>query len=246
MQHAGLNGGFCRLSNSRPVVKKNLDAKGKESWAPMSRRDVGRVTMLRMNPRSVSLGAASIVALSIGLPEQGRAQSSLPPVTVDAPQQQAVRAVKPKRNAARSTRSSRRAAAPAQRQAVTPQDNARASAERGTGPVTGYLAHQSISSTKTDTPILETPQSISVITRETSTRASPWFWASLIWDSTHSWLLMPGGLWFGIHAVPLLEAEFGRPVLLNILSTTWAALRAAGDRMLHRPDPHWGKVLASV
>ena len=25
-------------------------------------------------------------------------------------------------------------------------------------------------------------------------------------------LLMPGGLWFGIHAVPLLEAEFGRPV----------------------------------
>ena len=59
-------------------------------------------------------------------------------------------------------------------------------------------------------------------------------------------LLMPGGLWFGIHAVPLLEAEFGRPVLLNILSTTWAALRAAGDRMLHRPDAHWGKVLASV
>ena len=59
-------------------------------------------------------------------------------------------------------------------------------------------------------------------------------------------VLMPGGLWHAMHAVPLLEAEYGRPVLLNILSTTWAALRAAGKRMLVRPDPRWGKVLASV
>ena len=59
-------------------------------------------------------------------------------------------------------------------------------------------------------------------------------------------LLMPGGLWYAIHAVPLLEAEFGRPVLLNILSTTWAALHAAGNRMLHRPEARWGKVLASL
>ena len=59
-------------------------------------------------------------------------------------------------------------------------------------------------------------------------------------------LLMPGGLWYAIHAVPVLEAEYGRPVLLNILSTTWAALNAAGTRMLHRPDARWGKVLASL
>jgi maleate cis-trans isomerase len=59
-------------------------------------------------------------------------------------------------------------------------------------------------------------------------------------------LLMPGGLWYAIHAVPMLEAEFGKPVLLNILSTTWAALHSAGKRMLHRPDPRWGKVLASL
>jgi len=59
-------------------------------------------------------------------------------------------------------------------------------------------------------------------------------------------LLMPGGLWFAIYAVPVLEAEFGRPVLLNITSTTWAALHAAGPRMLERPDPRWGKVMASV
>lgn len=59
-------------------------------------------------------------------------------------------------------------------------------------------------------------------------------------------LLMPGGLWHAIHAVPLLEAEHGRPVLLNILSTTWAALHAAGSRVRSRPDPRWGKVLASL
>jgi hypothetical protein len=59
-------------------------------------------------------------------------------------------------------------------------------------------------------------------------------------------LLMPGGLWHAIHAVPLLETEHGRPVLLNILSTTWAALRAAGSRMQVRPDPRWGAVLRSL
>jgi maleate cis-trans isomerase len=59
-------------------------------------------------------------------------------------------------------------------------------------------------------------------------------------------LLLPGGLWFAIHAAPMLEAEYGRPVLLNILSTTWAALNGAGSRVLHRPDPSWGKVLASL
>ena len=59
-------------------------------------------------------------------------------------------------------------------------------------------------------------------------------------------LLMPGGLWHAIHAVPLIEAEHGKPVLLNILSTTWAALRDAGKRMQVRPDPRWGKVLSSL
>ena len=59
-------------------------------------------------------------------------------------------------------------------------------------------------------------------------------------------LLMPGGLWHAMHAVPILETEYGRPVLLNITSTTRAALVAAGDRVAVRPDPRWGMVLASV
>lgn len=38
--------------------------------------------------------------------------------------------------------------------------------ETGTGPVTGFVARRSVSGTKTDTPLIETPQSISVITRD--------------------------------------------------------------------------------
>lgn len=40
------------------------------------------------------------------------------------------------------------------------------SRERATGPVQGYAARQSATATKTDTPILETPQSITVVTRD--------------------------------------------------------------------------------
>ena len=62
-------------------------------------------------------------------------------------------------------------------------------------------------------------------------------------------LLMPGGLWFAIHAVPVLEQEFGKPVLLNILSTTCSALRSTPKRFetdMPRADAHWGMVLSSA
>ena len=39
-------------------------------------------------------------------------------------------------------------------------------AESATGPVDGYVAHRSATGTKTDTPLIETPQSISVIPRQ--------------------------------------------------------------------------------
>src|SRR5690348_5097197 len=106
----------------------------------MSRRDVGRSTMFRTNLKSVCLGAASMAALSICLPDAGYAQSQLPAVTVDAPNQQAARQAKPARRAARSSRASRRTASPAQRQVVVPQDNAGAGVERAKGHVDGYLA----------------------------------------------------------------------------------------------------------
>lgn len=63
-------------------------------------------------------------------------------------------------------------AAPAQplplKEAVLPVVTVRAEAERetATGPVVGYVARRSATATKTDTPIIETPQSISVIGRD--------------------------------------------------------------------------------
>ncbi|MGX1787916.1 TonB-dependent siderophore receptor [Bosea sp. NPDC055332] len=41
--------------------------------------------------------------------------------------------------------------------------------ERANGPVNGYVARRSATATKTDTPIIETPQSISVVTRDQMT-----------------------------------------------------------------------------
>jgi maleate cis-trans isomerase len=59
-------------------------------------------------------------------------------------------------------------------------------------------------------------------------------------------LMIAGGLWFAIHAIPILEAEFGKPVTLNITATTWAALHAAGGSIQRRPEPGWGKLLAGL
>jgi iron complex outermembrane recepter protein len=122
--------------------------------------------MLRMNLRSVCLGTVSIVALSIGLPDEGLAQSELPPVTIVAPQQRPVHRAKPARHTARSVQTRRTLAAPAQRQVVVPQNNAGAGIERARGHVNSYLANLSATATKTDTPILVTPQSISVVTQD--------------------------------------------------------------------------------
>lgn len=41
-----------------------------------------------------------------------------------------------------------------------------AARETATGPVTGYVARQAATATKTDTPLIETPQSITVVTRD--------------------------------------------------------------------------------
>ena len=62
-------------------------------------------------------------------------------------------------------------------------------------------------------------------------------------------LLLPGGLWYAIYAVPILEAEFGKPVLLNVLSTTSAAMHSKSYKAKiqgsGKSDPYWGKVLSN-
>jgi iron complex outermembrane recepter protein len=127
-----------------------------------------------VEPSAWGLASKSIFCVTVfGLSMQigpGFAQSAqpLPPVTVDAPKPQAARPTQPARRAARSQSATRRVAARAPQQVVEQQDGGRGGAgvERANGPVVGYLASESATATKTDTPILTTPQSISVVTKD--------------------------------------------------------------------------------
>lgn len=58
-------------------------------------------------------------------------------------------------------------------------------------------------------------------------------------------LMLPGGLWYAIHAAPMLEAEFGVPVTLNITATTWSALQRYDGERPHALDSAWGRLFAS-
>ena len=55
-------------------------------------------------------------------------------------------------------------------------------------------------------------------------------------------VIIPGGRWLSIHAIPALEAEFGKPVFLNLNSSLWAALHAASRGL---PVAGQGMLLAS-
>ena len=99
-----------------------------------------------------------------------QAQSSareLPAVVVDQPSRPPAARSRPAPKRQAASAASRRAAQRAQ----TPHDAAAAAAdgaraETGTGPVRGYHANQSGTGTKTDTPLREIPQSITVVTAD--------------------------------------------------------------------------------
>ncbi|WFU28906.1 TonB-dependent siderophore receptor [Bradyrhizobium sp. CB1717] len=113
--------------------------------------------------RSAVLATASAWVL---MPQASLAQSStqsgaqnLPSVTVTAPEAR-------RRAPASAARSApRRSVQAANRSKPQPQRNA-GFVETPRGPVHGYVAGRSSSGTKTDTPIMETPQSVSVIGAE--------------------------------------------------------------------------------
>ncbi|MFZ6764843.1 TonB-dependent siderophore receptor [Pseudoroseomonas sp. WGS1072] len=64
------------------------------------------------------------------------------------------------------TASAQSPAAPAPNAVQLPEVNVQAGVERGYSPVQGFVAGVSATATKTDTPLIETPQSISVITAD--------------------------------------------------------------------------------
>jgi iron complex outermembrane recepter protein len=129
-------------------------------------RDLGKPSAWAVASKSFFYVTVFGLSMQIG-PVQAQSGQQLPPVTVDAPKPQTVRATQPARRAARSRTTARRVPAPAPPQVVE-QDASGGGAgrERANGPVVGYLASQSATATKTDTPILTTPQSISVVTKD--------------------------------------------------------------------------------
>ena len=93
--------------------------------------------------------------------------SALPPVTVDAPKRREQGAASQRRTATRSGENARRA-----RQAANPAAQAQpkpaivSTAERVNAGTNGFVATRASGATKTDAPIMSTPGSVAVITRE--------------------------------------------------------------------------------
>jgi iron complex outermembrane receptor protein len=106
---------------------------------------------------ALTLSLMACAGLSIDAPRAQTTPEALPPVVVKAPKKQAVRAKRTKAPA-----SSAVAAQPVSLTDTEP----RPKTETATGPVEGIVATRSATGTKTDTPLLETPQSISVITAD--------------------------------------------------------------------------------
>lgn len=108
---------------------------------------------------AVSATASAWVLVSQAALAQSSAQGgaqNLPSVTVSAPETRRRAAVTPQRRAPRSVQSASR---------TKPRRDVGV-VETPRGPVHGYVAGRSSSGTKTNTPIMETPQSVSVIGAE--------------------------------------------------------------------------------
>ncbi|MEH2553446.1 iron complex outermembrane receptor protein [Bradyrhizobium algeriense] len=114
------------------------------------------------------LGAALPMLAAMIDVTPAQAQSSareLPAVVVDQPSRPPAARSRPAPSRQSASAASRRAAQRAQT-APDAAATAGARAETATGPVRGYLANQSGTGTKTDTPLRETPQSITVVTAD--------------------------------------------------------------------------------
>jgi iron complex outermembrane receptor protein len=125
---------------------------------------------LRKSRKTIYAGVVSYFALCSAPYFPASAQSTLPPVTVDAPSAQKKRAASAAaRSQPRSTTNLNRQRRELRNEPVSsspaPAVSA-SSAQRANSAVSGYVASRSVAGTKTDTPLLETPQAISVVTRQ--------------------------------------------------------------------------------
>ncbi|MGE8944093.1 TonB-dependent siderophore receptor [Leptospira interrogans] len=122
-------------------------------------RDVTQLGKLR--GRSIYrllLAGVLVTPLTISFAYAQQPGITLPPVSVEASKAQ------PKAKAKQAAPKSAPASAPIP--VVAPSPIPRSPMEQATGPVQGFVANQSATGTKTGTPLIETPQSISVVTRD--------------------------------------------------------------------------------
>jgi iron complex outermembrane receptor protein len=95
-------------------------------------------------------------------PAPPAASTPLPPVVVETSKQVAPAAKKKKKAASKSAVAPTVVAQPA----PAGTTGGTSAQESGTGPMNGYVATQTTSGTKTDTPIVEIPRSVDVVTRD--------------------------------------------------------------------------------
>lgn len=132
--------------------------------------------------KAISVGVASHLALAITLNGYALAQTAgganqppsagnerqLPPVTIESPSRRSQRqgaqtSVRGRTARTARTQADRGAGAPP---VESTAGSGRSGSESAWGPVDGYVASRSASGTKTDTPLIETPAAISVVTRD--------------------------------------------------------------------------------
>jgi iron complex outermembrane receptor protein len=115
-------------------------------------------------PLKLLIAAIALATATPAVAQQAAKPAELPPVVVEGSQAKA----KPSKKVAKKSVAPKAKAAPAA-PAPQPDESAAAAAgaeETAKGAVDGVVAKRSVSGTKTDTPIISTPQSISVVGRE--------------------------------------------------------------------------------
>ena len=121
-----------------------------------------RHSRFRRGARGLALAGVSLAALTVGaLAQQGTARLDEISVAGDAQPRADGGAAEPSPGARPPS-----AAVPTDRSNPPASARGRPGEESPVGPVDGYVATRSVTATKTNTPLLETPQSISVIGQE--------------------------------------------------------------------------------
>ncbi len=101
----------------------------------------------------------SLLAMSVLMaPSYAQETQDLPPLVVDG--------TAAKKTAKKTAKAKATKASPTPQSYSQQQDPAQAAGEKANGPVNGYVAKQTGTATKTDTPIAKVPQSISIVTKD--------------------------------------------------------------------------------